>query len=37
MGFQFVTSCISANGDDINEMQDIAKDISSHAFIYSIA
>ena len=37
MGFQFVTSCVSANGDDISEMQDVAKDISSHAFIYGIA
>ncbi|MND11598.1 hypothetical protein D3C87_351320 [compost metagenome] len=37
MAFCFVTSCVEADGDDINEMKEMAKDISSHSFIYNLA
>lgn len=37
MAFSFVTSCVSANGDDITEMQDIASDMSCYTFIHKVA
>lgn len=33
MAYSFVTDCVSANGDDINEMVDIATEITVEEFL----